>query len=533
MPGHTASKIDCSPYGSAYLSPPPDSSWRRTNSDSALHTSTMTPTSQQHNAGEVPPGSRQHEMTEHSLQVNSGQMWDPKKQQQQLIQGRPKSCEVPGINIYPSPEQDPTVHSIPISNNTGSLPDLTNLQFPSPMATPLDTDDQYSATQASTLDPASVSRLALEARLHQQYHPYQTQLPEHMRQHIAMAAAASGAHDPMHLSTSPGRDRPSPLVNNRQHLTIVTTSTEPTGGGGHHLQVNVNNSQGASMTQYRNGQSDCPQSPTSPLSQTSYSPSQSPGLSPANTMNSSNFTDAYYVQQQTNALQHRFEHFNMLHENPVTSNGSVNIYALQQQQQQQQQQPGGQMGNMQFTPSDMGEYTHIAGSGQDFVQLSCGPDYRQQLVGSPVDYSNPNTQNCYYSQQQVSPQQQPPSSPQHHHGNPRSPQSTQSPISPSPTQLSHDHPFQSMSPHHRQNKNKIPDIIFTGADDTLSRHDFVKDIGNAMVGMPESFDSDLFPSDEVLKDGLDPLDFDGLQMLTDPNLVTDSATEDTFRLDRL
>ena len=67
----------------------------------------------------------------------------------------------------------------------------------------------------------------------------------------------------------------------------------------------------------------------------------------------------------------------------------------------------------------------------------------------------------------------------------------------------------------------------------MSRHDFVKDIGNAMVGMPDSFDSDLFPSDEVLKDGLDPLDFDGLQMLTDPNLVTDSATEDTFRLDRL
>ena len=59
-----------------------------------------------------------------------------------------------------------------------------------------------------------------------------------MRQHIAMAAAASG-HDSMHLSTSPGRDRPSPLVGNNQHLTIVT-STDPTP---HHLQVNVNNSQ--------------------------------------------------------------------------------------------------------------------------------------------------------------------------------------------------------------------------------------------------------------------------------------------------
>ncbi|KAF3829253.1 hypothetical protein GH733_003517 [Mirounga leonina] len=32
------------PYGTVYLSPPADTSWRRTNSDSALHQSTMTPT---------------------------------------------------------------------------------------------------------------------------------------------------------------------------------------------------------------------------------------------------------------------------------------------------------------------------------------------------------------------------------------------------------------------------------------------------------------------------------------------------------
>lgn len=35
-------RIDTSPYSSgAYLSPPPDTSWRRTNSDSALHQSAM------------------------------------------------------------------------------------------------------------------------------------------------------------------------------------------------------------------------------------------------------------------------------------------------------------------------------------------------------------------------------------------------------------------------------------------------------------------------------------------------------------
>ncbi|KAK0150093.1 CREB-regulated transcription coactivator 1 [Merluccius polli] len=33
--------VDSCPYGAAYLSPPPDTSWRRTNSDSALHQSTL------------------------------------------------------------------------------------------------------------------------------------------------------------------------------------------------------------------------------------------------------------------------------------------------------------------------------------------------------------------------------------------------------------------------------------------------------------------------------------------------------------
>ena len=60
----------------------------------------------------------------------------------------------------------------------------------------------------------------------------------------------------------------------------------------------------------------------------------------------------------------------------------------------------------------------------------------------------------------------------------------------------------------------------------------MKDLGSAMSG---SFDPDLLPSDEMLREGLEPIDFDGLQMLTDPEMtvITDSATEDNFRLDKL
>ena len=72
--------------------------------------------------------------------------------------------------------------------------------------------------------------------------------------------------------------------------------------------------------------------------------------------------------------------------------------------------------------------------------------------------------------------------------------------------------------------------------------------------MGSSFDGvDLFPTDDALRGiefrcftstfqlpfemcpaaGLDPIDFDGLQILTDSALVTDPSTEDHFRLDRM
>jgi hypothetical protein len=37
-------------------------------------------------------------------------------------------------------------------------------------------------------------------------------------------------------------------------------------------------------------------------------------------------------------------------------------------------------------------------------------------------------------------------------------------------------------------------LYFPGADDLMRQQDFAKDIGNAITGMPEGFDTDLFPS---------------------------------------
>ncbi|KAM7421637.1 hypothetical protein PAMA_015678 [Pampus argenteus] len=155
-------QVDNSPYNSAYLSPPPDPSWRRTNSDSALHTSVMNPptgdpfatrgptltpqssrcTGQSDGEGRrmfpypVPP------IEENVLDEGKPlKAWDAKKLP--LLSSRPKSCEVPGINIFTSPEQPSAqTHGVPSALNTGgSLPDLSSLHFPSPLPTPLDQDE--------------------------------------------------------------------------------------------------------------------------------------------------------------------------------------------------------------------------------------------------------------------------------------------------------------------------------------------------------------------------------------------------------
>uniref|UniRef100_A0A3B4AWJ3 Uncharacterized protein n=1 Tax=Periophthalmus magnuspinnatus TaxID=409849 RepID=A0A3B4AWJ3_9GOBI len=121
--------IDSCPYGSVYLSPPPDTSWRRVNSDSALHQSTLTPAQQgPFNGGSqeiqpkrvlllnVPDGFKQES-------EDGGQNWDCKKLSLSL---------------------KPAAHS-----TGGSLPDLTNLQFPPPLPTPLDSEDTGAGSYGS------------------------------------------------------------------------------------------------------------------------------------------------------------------------------------------------------------------------------------------------------------------------------------------------------------------------------------------------------------------------------------------------
>ena len=168
-------RVVVSPHSVTYLSPPPDTNWRRTNSDSALHQSALMSNSQpfetfHQNAIPIPRRSTVHDM-DSSMIVDDSQgidSWDPGKQDRYnrydkyLLNAslpdnsRPKSCEVPGIMICPTQEDFNSLNNnnhsthIPISSNTGSLPDLTSLHFPAPLTTPIDVDDQNAAYQANS-----------------------------------------------------------------------------------------------------------------------------------------------------------------------------------------------------------------------------------------------------------------------------------------------------------------------------------------------------------------------------------------------
>ncbi|XP_054395933.2 CREB-regulated transcription coactivator 1 isoform X10 [Pongo abelii] len=288
-------QADSCPYGTVYLSPPADTSWRRTNSDSALHQSTMTPTqpesftsgSQDVHQKRVllltVPG--MEETTSEADKNLPKQAWDTKK-----TGSRPKSCEVPGINIFPSADQENTTALIPATHNTGgSLPDLTNIHFPSPLPTPLDPEEPtfpaLSSSSSTGNLAANLTHLGIGGAGQGMSTPGSS--PQHRPAGVS----------PLSLSTEARRQQASPTLSPLSPIT-----------------------QAPALQQYRTSAgSPANQSPTSPVSNQGFSP----GSSPQHTSTlGSVFGDAYYEQQmaarQANALSHQLEQFNMM-ENAISS----------------------------------------------------------------------------------------------------------------------------------------------------------------------------------------------------------------------
>ncbi|XP_073076406.1 CREB-regulated transcription coactivator 1 isoform X5 [Manis javanica] len=318
-------QADSCPYGAVYLSPPADTSWRRTNSDSALHQSTMTPAQPEPFMGGSQDAHQKRvllltvpgmeETTSETDKNLSKQAWDTKK-----TGSRPKSCEVPGINIFPSADQENTTALIPATHNTGgSLPDLTNIHFPSPLPTPLDPEEptfpalssssstgnlaanlthlgiggagQGMSTPGSSPQhcPAGVSPLSLstEARLQQaqQVSPTLSQLSP-ISQAVAMDALSLDQQLPYTFFTQTGSQQPPPPQPqppqppppaSQQQPPPPSPQSPPENPGQPPMGIDI--ASAPALQQYRTSAgSPANQSPTSPVSNQGFSPGSSPQL---------------------------------------------------------------------------------------------------------------------------------------------------------------------------------------------------------------------------------------------------------------
>ncbi|XP_027877550.1 CREB-regulated transcription coactivator 1 isoform X1 [Xiphophorus couchianus] len=343
-------QIDSCPYGSVYLSPPPDTSWRRTNSDSALHQSTLTPAQHASFTGgsqELQPkrvllltvpgsGVLKQEVDEDGQK----QSWDCKKN---VSQNEP--CQVPGIHIFPTPEQQMATSLKPGAHNSGgSLPDLTNIQFPPPLPTPLDSDDTATVSFGSAGSTQTPGGDTSQPTVTMEMEPGQENMVP-----LILNAGDSHQQQNLHLSqTSPELPLSQTAISamnleqqlsqysfinqqsipqthqNQQQTSLVqlpsSVNSCSTSDNQTSAQTNMTiDMNAAASLQYRHRVgSSANQSPTSPVSNQGFSPGGSPQH---NSILGSVFAD-FYDQQlpsiQASTLSQQLEQFNMM-ETPISS----------------------------------------------------------------------------------------------------------------------------------------------------------------------------------------------------------------------
>ncbi|XP_057323979.1 CREB-regulated transcription coactivator 1-like isoform X7 [Microplitis mediator] len=467
-------RYDTSPYSGTYLSPPPDT-WRRTNSDSALHQSA----NEACQSNSTIPHRRGSDTYQHGMGNTTN---DNRDGHHGFIERPRSSCEmprVPGIHIYPSSQ--PPGPQTPIGNNTGSLPDLSNVHFPSPLHTPLDHEDHSSSTQYSnspqtgsptTLSPTSLvqaGRLSFSQDhsppgaqnhlsvpvnsrfLHTLKHGVTLENSTNNSQQDLRSYGQQTAQQPPSTSHSPGHH----YIYQQPHSPVPPQS--PNGSQSHQLN---------SLGSYRTNQPVNRPSPQSSPGITlqgsplSYSNNPSAPPSPTGHPGSTSLTsdsldqNSYFLTQvQAAALQQTFEQFNM-------TDSSLDPNSI---------------GSYIGSSNDTSGFTH-----NDMINVG------GELGSNDTSYYSTSPQMAYQ---------------------PRTPTTTQ--------QLTPQTP-------------NTPTIILT---DFSGTDDLTKDLGSSISS---DFDPDLFASDEALRQGLGPIDLDGLQMLTDPDtVISDANAEDHFRLDCL
>ncbi|XP_076760524.1 CREB-regulated transcription coactivator isoform X3 [Xylocopa sonorina] len=455
---------DTSPYsGVPYLSPPPPDTWRRTNSDSALHQSANEACQ---SATSIPHRRDQHNM--------SGSGSDNRDLHYGFIERPRSSCEiprVPGSNIDPSSQ--PPGQQIPIGN-TRSLPDLVH--FPS------DQEDHSSST------PFSNNHLSVPVNyrflhkckgvaLENSTSTSQQDLQNYSQQPVPQPPTAT-SHSPAghyiyqqpHSPVPPQSPKSSQTQPQQQQLNSLSSyrSTQ---------QVNRPSPQSSPGLTIQGSPLSYSNNPSAPPSPTGH-----PG--PPNLTSENIDQNSYFLNQA--ALQQDFEQFTM--DWPKFAQQLMELGCTWSTQiEMDTPVPTNMIGTYIGSPNHTTNYTQNdtinvggeLGSG-DAGYFSTSPQMPYQPTTTTTSTNNTTTT------QQLTPQ-----------------------------------------------TPNTPTIIltdFSGADD-LTNPEFVKDLGSAIM---TDFDADLFPSDDALRQGLDPIDMDGLQMLTDPTMViSDPSAEAHFRRDRL
>lgn len=339
-------QVDSCPYGTVYLSPPSDTSWRRTNSDSALHQSTMNPAQPEPFSGgsqdmqqkrvlllTVPGMEEGSSDTDKNL---SKQGWDTKK----AGSSRPKSCEVPGINIFPSADQENTTTLIPATHNTGgSLPDLTNIHFPSPLPTPLDPEEStfpsLSSSNSTGNLAANLTHMGISTA-NQGMTTTQTSSQQHRQPTVSPLSLNTDSRRSQSQQVTPSLSPLSPItqavamdaLSLEQQLPPYPFFTQTSAQQQQQTQV-ASSAPLMQTTGLQRGvqlpplsvtiPSTIPQSPPGSQTQTSMGID----ISSQTSILGSVFGDSCYDQQMTtrqaNALSHQLEQFNMI-ENAISSN---------------------------------------------------------------------------------------------------------------------------------------------------------------------------------------------------------------------
>ncbi|XP_037589808.1 CREB-regulated transcription coactivator 1-like [Cebus imitator] len=508
-------QADSCPYGTVYLRPPADTSWRRTNSDSALHQSTMTPTqpesftsgSQDVNQKKVllltVPG--MEETTSEADKNLSKQEWDTKK-----TGSRPKSCEVPRINIFPSADQENTTALIQATHNTGgSLPDLTNIHFPSPLPIPLDPEEPTFPALSSSSSTGSLAANLMHLGIGGAGQGMST--PGSSPQHHPAGVS------PLSLSTEARRQQTSPTLS---PLSPITQAVAMDALSLEQQLLYAFFTQAGSQQPPPQPQPPPPPPPASQQPPPPPPPQASVRLPPGGPLLPS-ASLARGPQPPPIAVTVPFSLPQRPPENPGQPSMGIDTAsapALQQCRTRAcspaNQSPTSPASNQGFSPGSSPQHTSTLGS-------AFGDAYYEQLMAAR-QANAPSHQLERFSTMENA------ISSSSLYG----PGSTLNDSQAAMMGLTGSHGSLPDSLQLRYaGHSGVPNIILTVTGE--SPPSLSKELTSSLAGVGDvSFDSDSqFPLDELK---IDPLTLDGLHMLYDPDMVlADPATEDAFRMDRL